>query len=88
MQRTRSIIAVSLLVASLGIIFAAIGSAYAQTYTTNTTSTATNSSGNTTKATNQTNSTAGGGMASKIPVIGPALNKVPGLNKIPGLGGK
>ena len=87
-QTTRSIIAVSLLVVSFGIIFAVIGSAYTQTYSTNTTSTTTNSNGNTTKATNQTNNTAGGGMASKIPVIGPALNKVPGLNKIPGLGGK
>ena len=84
MHTTRSIIAVSLLIVSFGIILAVIGSAYAQTYTTST-----NSSANTTKAGNQTNNTtAGGGMASKIPVIGPALNKVPGLNKIPGLGGK
>ena len=85
MHTTRSIIAVSLLVVSFGIILEVIGSAYAQTYTT---TTSTNSSANTTKAGNQTNNTAGGGMASKIPVIGPALNKVPGLNKIPGLGGK
>jgi hypothetical protein len=85
MHTTRSIIAVSLLVVSFGIILEVIGSAYAQTYTT---STSTNSSANTTKAGNQTNNTTGGGMASKIPVIGPALNKVPGLNKIPGLGGK
>ena len=82
MQSTRSIIAVSLLVVSFGIIFAVIGSAYAQLNTT------ANSDGNTTKASNQTNNTSGGGMASKIPVIGPALNKVPGLNKIPGLSGK
>jgi hypothetical protein len=85
MHTTRSIIAVSLLVVSFGIILAVIGSAYAQTYNT---TTSTNSSANTTKVGNQTNNTAGGGLASKIPVIGPALNKVPGLNKIPGLGGK
>jgi len=85
MHTTRSIIAVSLLVVSFGIILEVIGSAYAQTYST---TTSTNSSANATKAGNQTNNTTGGGMASKIPVIGPALNKVPGLNKIPGLGGK
>jgi hypothetical protein len=73
MKTTRpAAIVAATLVISFGLIFAIIGSAYAQSNNTN------SSGGNATKAGNQTNNTAGG-MASKIPVIGPALNKIPGL---------
>jgi hypothetical protein len=77
MKTTRSAataVLAATLVISVGLIFAIIESVYAQTYNN------TNSSGggNATKAGNQTNNTAGG-MASKIPIIGPALNKIPGL---------
>jgi uncharacterized membrane protein len=74
MKTKRSIAIVAIVVISVGLIFAIIGSVYAQTNTT------AKSDGNTTKAGNQTNNTAGGGMASKIPVIGPILNKIPGLS--------